>query len=172
MPPRRHRRGVDARGPRPRIDPSLPVIGWREWLGLPELGIHRVKAKVDTGARSSCLHALELEEFRRGRTTWVRFVVHPDQRSTERSVVTEAKVLEHRMIRSSNGKSALRPVVVTPGLLHGTTWPIELTLASRAQMGFRMLLGREAIRRRFLVDPGKSYCAGRATSRPDLSEHA
>lgn len=141
--------------------PALPIIGWREWVSLPEFGVKRIKVKVDTGARSSSLHAFDIHPFKRGGHEWVRFQVHPVQRKSIKSVEVEAKVLEYRSVRSSSGKASLRPVIVTTVELFGTNWPIELTLASRDEMGFRMLLGREAIRRRFLVDPGKSYYAGR-----------
>jgi hypothetical protein len=140
--------------------PNLPVIGWREWIGLPEFGIKAIKAKVDTGARSSSLHAFDLEEFEQD-GKWVRFKLHPVQRKNERIVVAEAKVLEYRSVRSSSGKAARRPVIVTNIELLGLTWPVELTLANRDEMGFRMLLGREAFRRRFLVDAGKSYYGGK-----------
>lgn len=140
---------------------GLPVIGWREWAGLPDFGIQWIKVKVDTGARSSSLHAFDLRTFRRGGAAWVRFQIHPVQRKSTKSVEVEAKVLEHRSVRSSSGKASLRPVIVTPVRLYGTEWPIELTLASRDEMGFRMLLGREAIRGHFLVDSGNSYYSGK-----------
>lgn len=140
---------------------ELPVIGWREWVGLPDFGIKRIKVKVDTGARSSSLHAFNLETFERDGKTWVRFKVHPVQRKSLKTVTVEAEVLEYRMIRSSNGKSSRRPVVVTTATLLGQEWPVELTLASRDEMGFRMLLGREAFRQRFLVDAGRSYYGGK-----------
>lgn len=140
---------------------DLPVIGWREWVGLPDFGIERIKVKVDTGARSSSLHAIDLREFERDGVAWVRFRVHPVQRRSDPSVQVEAPVLEHRTVRSSNGKVARRPVIVANATLLGVTWPVELTLASRDEMGFRMLLGREAFRRRFLVDAGRSFCGGR-----------
>ena len=141
--------------------PGLPVIGWREWVGLPDLGIKTVKAKVDSGARSSSLHAFDVEEFKRGGAHWVRFKVHPVQRSSKKVVTAESKILEYRSVRSSSGKAAMRPVIVTNVALLGVVWPVELTLANRDQMGFRMLLGREAFRRRFLVDGGKSYYGGK-----------
>lgn len=141
--------------------PPLPVIGWREWVGLPGLGIERIKAKVDTGARSSSLHAFDLREFSRDGTAWVRFRVHPVQRRSDTTVEVEAPVLEQRAVRSSNGKVARRPVILAEVTLLGVTWPVELTLAGRDEMGFRMLLGREAFRRRFLVDAGRSFCGGR-----------
>jgi hypothetical protein len=130
-------------------------------VSLPEFEVKQIKVKVDTGARSSSLHAFDIHSFKRGGHEWVRFQVHPVQRKSIKSVEVEAKVLEYRSIRSSSGKASLRPVIVTDVELFGTTWPIELTLASRDEMGFRMLLGREAIRKRFLVDPGKSYYAGK-----------
>ena len=148
-----------------RAEPALPVIGWREWVGLPDFGIRHIKAKVDTGARSSSLHAFDLEEFERDGASWVRFQVHPVQRKKTRTVSVEAKVLELRSIRSSSGKASMRPVIVTNVKLLGITWPVELTLASRDEMGFRMLLGRTAIRRRFLVDAGRSYCGGKPKRR-------
>ena len=140
---------------------DLPVIGWREWIGLPDLGIKTIKAKVDTGARSSSLHAFDLEDFERDGEAWVRFNVHPVQRKTHKVIQTEAKVLEFRSVRSSSGESSTRPVVVTNIWLLGVTWPVELTLANRDEMGFRMLLGREAFRGRFVVDAGVSYYGGR-----------
>lgn len=150
---------------RPSAAPTLPIIGWREWIGLPDLGIDSIKAKVDTGARSSSLHAFDLEEFEREDATWVRFQVNPDQRTRKRIIEVEAKILEYRSIRSSNGKATDRPVIITRIALLGLTWPVELTLAGRDDMGFRMLLGREAFRRRFLVDAGRSYCGGQPEPR-------
>jgi len=139
----------------------LPTIGWREWIALPELGIKQIKAKVDTGARSSALHAFDLETFRQDGNEMVRFTVHPMQRSGEKSIVAEARVLEYRSVKSSGGQQTRRPVIVTSIQLLGKTWKIELTLAARDEMGFRMLLGREAIRRQMVVDPGRSYLNGR-----------
>lgn len=140
---------------------GMAIIGWREWVGLPDLGIDKIKVKVDTGARSSSLHAFDLHKFTREGEQWVRFSVHPVQRKDEVSVEVEAKVLEYRSVRSSSGKATLRPVIVTTITLLGKTWPIELTLAGRDNMGFRMLLGREAFRGGFLVDAGKSYYGGK-----------
>jgi len=139
----------------------LPVLGWREWLALPDLGIPHIKAKVDTGARSSSLHAFEIETFDRDGRTFVRFTIHPRQHSVAKSVRAEAEVLDFRTVRSSSGKATRRIVIVTHVAILGRTWPIELTLANRDAMGFRMLLGREAVRGRTLVDPGISYRNGR-----------
>ena len=144
-----------------RRKPGLPVIGWREWVSLPELGIKAIKVKVDSGARSSSIHAFDLKTFERDGVRWVRFKVHPIQRSRENVVAVEAAILEFRSVRSSSGIAKMRPVIVTNVELLGTIWPVELTLASRDEMGFRMLLGREAFRGRFLVDGGKSYYGGR-----------
>lgn len=140
---------------------DLPVIGWREWVGLSDLGIRRIKAKVDTGARSSSLHAFDIEDFECDGEKWVRFRIHPVQRMTEKVVQAEAKVLEYRSIRSSSGKASMRPVIMTNISLLGLSWPVELTLANRNEMGFRMLLGREAFRGQFVVDAGNSYYGGK-----------
>jgi hypothetical protein len=135
----------------------LLIIGWREYLSLPKLGISNIKAKIDTGARSSALHAFEIEHFEEGETSKVRFKVHPQQRNSHLTVVAEAELLEQREVRNSGGQAQLRPVIRTIVELGGQQWPIELTLTNRDVMGFRMLLGREAVRRRFLVDAGHSY---------------
>ena len=142
-----------------------PVIGWREWVALPELGIAYIKPKIDTGARSSSLHASGIEEFSRGDKLFVRFRVHPIQRNRDFGVKAEAEVLEYRNIKSSSGQKSLRPVILTEIRILGQSWPIELTLADRDAMGFRMLLGREAIRGRFLVDAGRSFYGGKPTTR-------
>jgi hypothetical protein len=143
---------------------SRPVIGWREWVALPELGVARLKAKVDTGARSSSLHAFDLRVVRRRGRDYVRFKIHPLQRNTKITVEAEVEVLEFRPVKSSTGHVTRRPVVLTTVALMGERWPIELTLASRDEMGFRMLLGREAFRGRFLVDAGGSFYGGKIES--------
>jgi hypothetical protein len=139
---------------RPR---SPPAVGWREWVELPGLGAFTIKAKVDTGARSSSLHAYDLEIVERGGLEIVRFVVHPLQKDVLTTVECESPLLERRWVRSSNGVRQRRPVIRTELRLAGQAWPIDLTLTSRDVMGFRMLLGREAIRGRFVVDPGRSF---------------
>jgi hypothetical protein len=139
----------------------LTTIGWREWLELPDLDIPRIKVKVDTGARTSALHVYDLEEYHRGDQRFVRFLVHPLQRSTKETIHCKARVLEERKVRDSGGRVHRRFVVVTTARLGEQSWPIEITLASRDAMGFRMLLGREAVRGRFLVHPGQSFLCGR-----------
>ncbi|MEC4895106.1 MAG: RimK/LysX family protein [Oscillatoria sp. PMC 1051.18] len=139
----------------------LPIIGWRERIALPELGISQVKAKIDTGARSSALHAFDVEIFPRDGQEMVRFQVHPYQRDSKTTVVAEAKLLDRREVRNSGGVAQLRPAIATVVELGGIQWQIELTLTNRDVMGFRMLLGRQALRRRFLVDPGNSFVQSR-----------
>ncbi len=146
-------------------DAPLVIIGWREWLGLPDLRISHIKAKIDTGARSSCLHAYDIEPFDNAGSAWVRFSVHPIQRRDDLIVQCEAPVHDIRNVRSSSGESSKRFVILTPVTWMGETWNIELTLADRSLMGFRMLIGREAVRGRMLVDPGRSYFGGRPPRR-------
>ena len=141
---------------RPKRKPR-PVIGWREWVALPELGVSRVKAKVDTGARTAALHAHRLEVLDEGNGQIVRFEIHPTQRSAAGAISTTAKVVDWRDVRSSAGHRERRPVIVTPLRLRGQQWNIEVTLTNRDAMGFRLLLGRQSIRGRFVVDPGRSF---------------
>ena len=135
----------------------LLIIGWRERVVLPALGIPKIKAKIDTGARSSALHAFNVEPFHLDGKEMVRFQVHPQQRNTARTISAAAELLEYRQVRNSGGQEQLRPVIQTRVELGDKQWTIELTLTNRDVMGFRMLLGRQAVRRRFLVDPGKSF---------------
>lgn len=144
--------------PGPSVRPPKPVIGWREWVGLPELGIAWVKAKVDTGARSSSLHAWDVDA--REDAGVVRFAVHPFQNDDDFTVPVTAELVDVREVRSSNGDVETRPVVRTRILVAGVVVPIELGLTNRDEMGFRMLLGRTAVRRRFLIDPGRSFRGG------------
>lgn len=143
----------------------LWVIGWREWVSLPGLGIDAIKAKIDTGAATSSLHAFDLHRFRRGGQRFVRFAVHPYQRSRKAVVPAEAQILEDRRVRSSNGIVELRPVVQMDVRILDRTWTIDVTLTNRDEMGFRMLLGRRAIRKRFLIDPDRSFLAGQPDNR-------
>jgi hypothetical protein len=142
---------------------TLMVLGWREWVALPQLGIPALKVKVDTGARTSALHAFGIERLAGGR---VRFRVHPDQNHDVDEVVAEAELVDERVVRTSGGHSELRPVVRTQVTMSELEFPVELTLSNRAMLGFRMLLGREAIRGRFLIDPRRSYCFGRERRTP------
>ncbi len=137
------------------------AIGWREWVSLPTLGIERIKVKVDTGARTSAIHAFEVVAEQRGNELWVGFGVHPDQRSQEQIVWCTAPVVDQRVVRDSGGHEEERYVIEVPVRLGEREWPIEATLTSRDNMGFRMLLGRTAIRGNFIVDPGRSYVIGK-----------
>ncbi len=136
---------------------TTPVVGWREWVSLPELGIDRIKAKIDTGARSSALHAHEIRFVRKGKRRLVRFRVYPHQKDDRAFVEAEGEWLEERKVRSSSGSQSIRPVIRTTLELGGRRWPIELTLTRRDAMGFRLLLGRQALKGRCLVDPGRSF---------------
>jgi hypothetical protein len=139
-----------------RRPPPDRIIGWREWVALPDLGVDRIRAKIDTGAKTSALHAHRL------RTTEdvASFEIHPVQRKATPSIPTELPIVDWREIRSSNGQVQRRPVVSTTITAGDLSWEIELTLTSRDAMGFRMLLGRRAIHGRFLVDVARSHVLG------------
>ena len=137
------------------------TIGWREWLALPDWGVDAIKAKIDTGARTSAVHAFDIETYELGGVAMARFAIHPWQDSSSDAVVVEAPLLERRQVRSSSGAAGERPVVLTTMELAGRQRPIEVTLTRRDEMGFRMLIGRQALRRHYVVDPGRSYLGGR-----------
>lgn len=137
------------------------VVGWREWVRLPEVGVPWLKAKVDTGAKTSSLHAFDLRALQRDGAEWVRFAVHPWQASADDEVVLEVPVHDRRSVRSSSGHAQDRYVVVLPLVLGGREIRAEVTLTDRDEMGFRMLVGREALVQGFLVDPAVSYAGGR-----------
>lgn len=140
---------------------DLPVVGWREWIALPDWKVPWTKAKIDTGARTSALHTFDLEPFTKDDVDWVRFVVHPWQGSDADGVEVEAPLVGSKEVRSSSGEAAVRPVVRTRIRLNEVEVPVDITLTRRDEMGFRMLIGRRALRNRFLVDPARSYAGGK-----------
>jgi len=142
-------------------DTGLPCIGWREWVALPDLGIAEVKAKVDTGARTSTLHAFEVQTFRKQGRLRVRFAVHPLQNRLDEVVQCETDVHDVRWVSDSGGHREQRVIILTRLRLGDALWPIEMTLTSRDTMRFRMLLGRTAMQKRYIVNPARSYLVGR-----------
>ena len=142
--------------------PQLITVGWREWVQLPKLGLPVIKAKVDTGARTSCLHAFSVEPFEKSGKEWVRFGIHPNQDDTETEVFCEAEIIDKRMVTDSGGHKEERYVISTDLELAGQRWPIEVTLTNRDTMLFRMLIGRTAMGTRVVVQPSKSFLLGKA----------
>ncbi|UWF78544.1 MULTISPECIES: ATP-dependent zinc protease family protein [Microbacterium] len=145
-----------------RSSHSNTLTGWREWVALPDLGIDWIKAKIDTGARTSSLHAYDVHEFEREEEEWVRFTVRPWQNSQADAVVAELPVHDRRAVRSSSGHAQERIVVQLMLRLVDREVLAEVTLSNRDEMGFRMLIGREALRQGFVVDPARSFLGGRA----------
>lgn len=141
------------------------TVGWREWVGLPGLGVDWLKAKIDTGAQTSSLHAFDIEEFERDGAAWVRFGIHPLQRSSRDAVTVELPVHDRRTVRSSNGVAQHRYVVQVDLRLLDTVIAAEVTLTRRDAMGYRMLVGRQALEQGFLVDAAASYLGGRPKRR-------
>jgi len=141
------------------------IIGWKEWIGLPDLGIPAVKAKIDTGARTSALHVFDLQEFVIEDRQMVRFGIHPLQRRKDILRFCEAPVLEKRRVKDSGGHIEKRYVIRTTAVMGAVSWPIDITLTNRDLMLFRMLLGRTAVEKRFLLNPGRSYLTGRSLAK-------
>ena len=134
---------------------ELKVVGWRELVHLPELGLHAIPAKIDSGARTSSLHATILDEFERDGETFVRFAVDFDQPSVRQ--VCEAVHIDWRGVTSSNGETQSRRIIKTPLKIGRLTFRAEISLADRSDMRFPMLIGRSSLRRRFVVDSGHSW---------------
>jgi ribosomal protein S6--L-glutamate ligase len=140
-----------------KVQPSAAaplVLGWHEWIALPDLGLPALKVKIDTGARTSALHADSLVELANDR---VRFTVHPVPRRADVVVEIEAAVIDRREVTSSNGDQEVRPVIATRIEVAGCSWPIEITLTNRDTMRSRMLLGRQALQHGVLIDPAHRY---------------
>ncbi len=153
---RKRRRRSASGGPRPTVE-----VGWREWVSLPDLGVRQIKAKLDTGARSSAIHVVSWELVEGSEPPRVRFVLAPVQNDDETLVEAEAPLADRRRVRSSSGAAQLRPVIITTLEMAGERWSMELTLARRPRLRFRMLLGRQALRNRVLLDPAGSFLLGR-----------
>ena len=150
---------------------KLLTLGWREWVGLPELGIERIKAKVDTGARTSCLHAFKLRPFTEDGVEHIEFKLHPIQKDNETEIVCRARVIDKRTVTDSGGHKEERWVISTPVSIGQYQWPIEMTLTARDNMKFRMLLGRSALKSRALVNSSKSYLVGKKYPKPQDASH-
>ena len=151
-------------------DKNKLVIGRREWISLPELNIPAVKAKIDTGARTSSLPAFDLDVYREGGHQKVRFGIRPLQRKKKIILWCTADVLDRRIVTDSGGHREMRYVIRTPIRIGDQSWPIEITLTGRDTMKFKMLLGRTAIRNRYVVDPGNSYRFGRALAKSYITQ--
>jgi hypothetical protein len=140
---------------------DMITLGWREWVHLPELKLRNIKAKVDTGARTSALHAFEVRPFDRDGRKQVEFKIHPHQRDNETVIVCTADVIDERVVRDSGGRQEKRWVIMTPVVLGEHNWSVEFTLTARDDMMFRMLLGRSAFRGLAVVDASRSYLVGK-----------
>ena len=146
-------------------EPSPLIVGWQEWVALPDLGLPALKAKIDTGAKTSALHTGFIEPFGTSKRPKVRFSVHPSPAASDLEILATADVVDRREIISSNGVRERRYVIKTPLSLGGRHWPIEVTLTNREHMTYRMLIGRQAIPADMLVDCGASFCQRRLSYR-------
>ena len=144
---------------------NLIAVGWREWITLPDLGIDHIKVKVDTGARTSALHAFYIDPYVRQGKEWIRFGIHPLQRSKKKIIECKSPVKDRRIVTDSGGHKEYRYVIETSLSMGGTTWSAEFTLTDRDTVKFRMLLGRTALAGRFIVDPAASYLHGKTPKR-------
>jgi len=149
---------------------ELITLGWREWVGLPDFGIKNIKAKVDTGARTSALHAFEVRSFEEDGAERVEFRMHPVQKDQDTVVTCVADVLDKRRVTDSGGHTEERFVIKTDLVIGPHRWPIEVTLTARDDMMFRMLIGRTALNGRALVNPQRSYVVGKKKVRKEKTK--
>ncbi|HMQ11372.1 MAG TPA: RimK/LysX family protein [Oligoflexia bacterium] len=136
---------------------NLSIIGWREWIALPDLKVRKIKAKIDSGARTSSLHAHKLKVLKKNNEEYAQFYIYPQQDSSKEKVLCEEKILEYRKIKSSNGITEKRPIIQTYIKINEKLWLVDLSLSNRDEMGFRILLGRTSISKKFLIDVSKSF---------------
>ncbi|MAZ38686.1 MAG: hypothetical protein CMF49_01065 [Legionellales bacterium] len=144
------------------------LIGWEEWCGLPKLGLPIIKAKVDTGARTSAIHAFDIMSFIKNKEVWVEFNIYPLQKNKTVVRHCQAKVIDKRYVMSSNGHKESRYVIETPLQMQDKIWPIQLTLSNRDPLAFRMLLGRQALNGNVIIDPIKSMVTKKITPKKAL----
>jgi len=146
-------------------DSDLNTIGWREWAALPDLGLPAIKAKVDTGALTSALHAFLIEPYQQDGIDMLRFLLHPIQRNQDFEVECRCPVFDQREVTDSGGHTEMRYVIQSDLVIGPDRWPIEMTLTNRDTMSFRMLLGRRAMEGRYVVNPAASYLNGKLRPR-------
>ena len=139
-----------------RAKKQLSVIGWREWISLPDLGVDKISAKVDTGASTSSLYATHIKVFEQDNKEFAKFRVTYGKPGKRKFSITEAPLVGFRKIKSSSGETEERPVILTSVCIMGQCWKSEITLTSRQSMQFPMLLGRACIKKRFVVDPSRA----------------
>lgn len=150
--------------PPPSHTPKL-TVGWQEWCALPKLHLPAIKAKIDTGAKTSALHAWDVKYFHRQGEAFVHFIVHPLQRNLAITQACTARVVDQRVITSSTGQKELRYIISTPIVLGRMTWEIEISLTNRDSMAFRMLLGRDALKGHAIINPGRMLYQGRLSKK-------
>jgi len=146
------------------------IVGSEEWCSFPQLGIHAIKARVDSGAKTSALHAVNIVPFEKEGENWVKFDINPIQKNIKTVIHCQAPLVDKRVVKSSSGFREQRYVIRAETQVGETRWEVELTLTNRDSMGFRMLLGREAMSGRILVDPEQKYVLGQPT-REKLHEY-
>jgi hypothetical protein len=141
--------------------PERIIVGWREWVSLPDLNLHHIKAKIDTGARTSALHAFSVKGYTRKGVHRVKFLIHPYQNRKDVVKECDARIVDQRMVSDSGGHKERRYVISTTLVMGNEAWDIEMTLTDRDTMKFRMLLGRTAMKKKIIVDPGHSFLVGK-----------